>query len=719
MKRRNALIGLAALFLLVSWLRAQQAAVVGASSAVVPRLVNFSGKAVAADGRGYFGVAGVTFAIYSVQTGGSPLWLETQNVNVDAKGNYTAQLGATQTEGLPLELFTSGEARWLGVRVNGGEEQARVLLLSVPYALKAADAETVGGLPASAFMLAAPATAAVNSATPAESAGTLSPSLSGTGTTDYLPLWTSASTLGSSVLFQSGSGSSAKIGIGNTTPAATLDVTGGATVRGLLNLPAASNATAAAGANSRPLGLVASAFNSNSKAAVNQVFHWQAEPVANNTPSPSATLNLLFAVAPAAAAETGLRINNKGQITFAGGQSFPGTITKVAAGTDLTGGGTSGVVTLNLDTTRVPQLNAVNTFTGNQTVNGNLNATGAVTGSSFQIGSNLFAFGDYSNANAFLGFGGSTAGMGTNNTATGVSSLVAFTTGSWNTASGYLALSADTVGSFNTADGAFSLSVNNTGYSNVGVGIYALAANTVGAQNTSVGTESLYTNTTGSYNTAVGQDSLSTNTTGNLLTCVGFNCAVASDSLSNATAIGAHARVGASNSLILGGTGQYAVKVGIGTETPTAILTIAQGAGHPVSDSWETYSSRRWKTNIHTLHNALGKVERLRGVTYDMKDSGKHEVGVIAEEVGGIVPELVTYEANGKDARSVDYSRLTALLIEATKEQQQQIRQQNAMLRAQAAAIRSLRSELRETRQSVQSIKAQIGAPQATFIAQK
>ena len=82
--------------------------------------------------------------------------METQNVMADAKGNYTVQLGATKPDGLPLDLFTSGEARWLGVRVNGGEEQPRVLLLSVPYALKAADAETVGGLPASAFILAAP-----------------------------------------------------------------------------------------------------------------------------------------------------------------------------------------------------------------------------------------------------------------------------------------------------------------------------------------------------------------------------------------------------------------------------------------------------------------------------------------------------------------------------------------------------------------------------------
>jgi len=126
-------------------------------------------------------------------------------------------------------------------------------------------------------------------------------------------------------------------------------------------------------------------------------------------------------------------------------------------------------------------------------------------------------------------------------------------------------------------------------------------------------------------------------------------------------------------------------KAGIGTTTPTAILTIGRGAGHPVSDSWETYNSRLWKANIRTLPNALAKVEQLRGVTYDLKNSGKHEIGVIAEEVGAVVPEVVTFEENGKDARGVDYSRLTAPLIEATKQQQREIQELKTELRATRA----------------------------------
>ncbi len=346
---------------LSSLLSAQQAAVSTSSVAAVPRLVNFSGKAIDAEGKAIPGVTGITFAIYGEQYGGSPLWIETQSVKTDAKGNYTAQLGATKTEGMPLDLFSTSAPRWLGARINGGEEQPRVLLLSVPYALKAQDAATLGGLPASAFILAAPPVSGGGAAADSNTPAVPPPAtVTGSGTADFVPLWTGTSVLTNSILFQLGSGSSAKIGINQTTPAATLDVGGGATIRGLLNLPASATATSAAGTISRPFGLVASTYNSSTKAAANQVFHWQAEPTANNTSSPSATLNLLFGTAPNAAAETGLRINSKGQITFASGQTFPGgsgTVTSVglsAPSSDFTVGGSpvtsSGTLALNWNT---------------------------------------------------------------------------------------------------------------------------------------------------------------------------------------------------------------------------------------------------------------------------------------------------------------------------------------------------------------------------------
>ena len=116
-------------------------------------LIKFNGEVRDALGQPRTGVVGITFALYAEQEGGAPLWLETQNVQLDAQGRYTVLLGATQSEGLPLDLFATGAARWLGLQVEVQQEQPRVLLVSVPYALKAKEAERLAGKSASEFLL--------------------------------------------------------------------------------------------------------------------------------------------------------------------------------------------------------------------------------------------------------------------------------------------------------------------------------------------------------------------------------------------------------------------------------------------------------------------------------------------------------------------------------------------------------------------------------------
>src|SRR6516165_3979441 len=363
-----------AVFSLAEASQAQQA-----STTNVPNLINYSGTLHLPSGsESPARVVGVTFAIYRQADGGAPLWLETQNVTVDSTGHYTVLLGSTKSEGIPGDLFNTQEQRWLGVQMQGEAEQPRVLLVSVPYAMKAADAETIAGLPVSAFVLATPS----QSASTAQSSAGVNlnlnlPSVGGSGTTNYIPIWTNSSTLGNSKIYQTGG----NLGIGNTNPAGTLDVNGGAFIRGTLQLPATGTATATKGFNSQPLDALASAFNSGTHTAVNQHFRWQAEPTGKDTSSPSGKFNLLFASGNSVPAETGLSISSKGLITFATGQKFPGTgtITGVTAGTDLTGGGTSGNVTLNLDTSKVPQLSGGNSFTGNQKISGNLSDTGNVS----------------------------------------------------------------------------------------------------------------------------------------------------------------------------------------------------------------------------------------------------------------------------------------------------------------------------------------------------
>ena len=231
-------------------------------------------------------------------------------------------------------------------------------------------------------------------------------------------------------------------------------------------------------------------------------------------------------------------------------------ITGVTAGTDLTGGGTSGNVTLSLNTAKVPQLATANTFTGNQTVNGNLSATGSVTGSGFDIGGEPIAFGSYSLANSFLGFAGNTTMTGNYNAAVGTLALYADTTGGGNTAAGTLALYADTTGGVNTATGNGSLS-----------------ANTTGNYNTASGGGSLYQNTTGSYNTAGGEASGytvdSSNITGSFNTFLGFGSSLTTGTLSNATAIGSNAVVSESNALVR----RYDFTYALGPTTNRTLLT--------------------------------------------------------------------------------------------------------------------------------------------------
>src|SRR6266567_1246795 len=146
--------------------------------AIVPRFVKFSGTLQDMAGKPIVGVADVTFALYAEEAGGTALWYETQTVETDALGRYTVLLGAMRANGVPVEMFTSGEARWLGVQVGKLPETAqggRVLLVSVPYAVKALDAETLGGKPASAFMLAPDQTSGQTSNLPAGQAGPATP----------------------------------------------------------------------------------------------------------------------------------------------------------------------------------------------------------------------------------------------------------------------------------------------------------------------------------------------------------------------------------------------------------------------------------------------------------------------------------------------------------------------------------------------------------------
>jgi hypothetical protein len=612
------------------------------ASAQVPPLIQFSNVASDEGGNTLSGVVSVTFSLYANQRGGEPLWRETQNnVQLDSTGHYSVQLGITKSNGVPTALFTTGEARWLGVRIAEQAEQPRVLLVSVPYALKAGDAATVGGLPPSAFVLAAPSNGTGPAYNPELATGpSVSPATStdvttSGGTVNYLPLWDTTSDIISSVIFQSGSGATAKVGINNAAPASTLDVKGNGTIRGpllilgTLALPATGPATATAGRNSEPQTLTASAFNSGTSTAVNQLFQWQAEPVNNDTSTASGSLNLLFAQGTAKPAETGLNIASNGQITFASGQTFPGTgtgngtVTSVAAGTGLTaspspitGSGTLSIATGGVTNAMLAKP-SLTVAAGTGLIGGGLVALGGSTapitlasntctaGSALTalpftcspfaaLGTNTFTGNQTISANILLPntnsggtqgvieFGGTpfihNYGPSVNNTFVGRYAGNMTTSGANLTAIGYFALDFNTSGSANTASGAYALDNNTLGTGNTASGASSLQGNTTGVGNTANGANSL-SNNNGNNNTSVGFDALIANTTGSNNTGLGYNANVGASGLSNATAIGANSVVSEPNALVLGGTGSNAVKVGIGTAMPAYTLDV-QGTGN-------------------------------------------------------------------------------------------------------------------------------------------
>ena len=199
------------------------------AATVVPALVPFSGTAVASDGKPLTGQVGVTFQIFKEEQGGEPLWAETQTVALDATGHYKVQLGATTAAGLPMGLFATGDARWMEVQVAGQKPEPRIMLVSVPYALKAADAETLGGLPASAFELAPLAGAAATTAHTAAVAVPASSSSNVTtsgGTVNTIPLFSTSTDIENSVITQQTINGTTWVNIDTPANNAALDVDG-------------------------------------------------------------------------------------------------------------------------------------------------------------------------------------------------------------------------------------------------------------------------------------------------------------------------------------------------------------------------------------------------------------------------------------------------------------------------------------------------------------
>jgi hypothetical protein len=101
--------------------------------------------------------------------------------------------------------------------------------------------------------------------------------------------------------------------------------------------------------------------------------------------------------------------------------------------------------------------------------------------------------------------------------------------------------------------------------------------------------------------------------------------------------------------------------------------TTTNNSGSVKAYSYETYSSIRFKSNVQTIENPIDKAMQMRGVSFEWKDSGRKDIGLIAEEVAKVIPEVVTFEEGEKYADSMNYQKLVSLLFECVKEQQREI----------------------------------------------
>lgn len=194
-----------------------------AQSTTVPRLVRYRGGLDNERTTTAPYVITITFSVYSDQRTGEPLWSESQQVEVSPDGHFEVLLGAASFDGLPLELFRTEESRWLGVTPQGSDELPRVLMVSVPFALHAGDADTLAGRPASAYALQA---SSQNSSVAAPETGTTAPlQPTGTvsnGTPNYLAKFIDAATVATSNVVETALG----LGVDVAAPSQKLDVYG-------------------------------------------------------------------------------------------------------------------------------------------------------------------------------------------------------------------------------------------------------------------------------------------------------------------------------------------------------------------------------------------------------------------------------------------------------------------------------------------------------------
>ena len=326
------------------------------------------------------------------------------------------------------------------------------------------------------------------------------------------------------------------------------------------------------------------------------------------------------------------------------------------------------------------------------------------------------------------------------NTAMGSYTLYSNTDGDWNTAVGGSSMEQNTSGSFNTAIGQGALHTNTTGEYNTAIG-YGAILNSGGINNSAaigaqtrvdcsncmvLGSVNGINNATSNVRVGIGTTnptsalhvrqgsaggsapygplSVETNSAAyfGLLTPDNFESGIIFGKNSNnvsggivynngANPDGMQFRVSGNNTrMVINSLGQ----VGIGTTLPTQALHVVGNVC--ASGVFLACSDVRYKRDLVHIHNPLQSVLSMNGVYYLWKTDEfpnlnfptARQLGFSAQEVELFFPEIVMTDANGY--KSVDYGRLTPVLVEAIKEQQQQINNLEKQLNEVKALLNKL-----------------------------
>jgi hypothetical protein len=214
------------------------------------------------------------------------------------------------------------------------------------------------------------------------------------------------------------------------------------------------------------------------------------------------------------------------------------------------------------------------------------------------------------------------------------------------------------------ADSATTVSTDTT---NLFIGYQSGLAHTTGNGNIFIGDQTAYSNQTGSGNVFLGNQAGYNETGSNRLI------------IDNSSTI---------EPLIWGDFQNNKVVINGNSSMNINNRTFFVQGSSGGTGAWWNDSDERLKKNIVTIPNALSKVLHLRGVNYEWKDPNSSEkgakMGFIAQEAEKVIPEVVSSNEGG--TYSMQYAPVTAVLVEAVKEQQKQIES----LKAELAAIKAL-----------------------------